>query len=307
MSAPDHLSLTQEYLRTSKTNSLDTKSQQLDNIATISDTTVGNNLGLGEDLRGIATDLVGDFERRGRVVNLATAVLIILSLVVLYVRIGGVVTSSAMANGSSRSIDGPDKSLDTLIFSTLHGIPRNREICIGVNLLEDGVTTLLALSTNLLDGLGSIQSSDVEDIFVSGSIDKVKLTALLVTVTSTGSGRDKDGSAEVVTQNGNSKCLVKATDTSELVRSKSGLFPNLEVVAVRPLSRSGSAVKGVLLVSQGLTSSKVKVGNTTDVLEERTTTLGPVGAGEVSVHASVRLVHPSIVGRGGSRQGGNES
>ncbi|CAF3583858.1 unnamed protein product [Fusarium graminearum] len=74
MSAPDHLSLTQEYLRTSKTNSLDTKSQQLDNIATISDTTVGNNLGLGEDLRGIATDLVGDFERRGRVVNLATAV-----------------------------------------------------------------------------------------------------------------------------------------------------------------------------------------------------------------------------------------
>lgn len=62
------------YLRTTKTNSLDTESQKLENVGSVANTTVGNDLGLLKDLGGVAADLVGDLERRGRVVDLTSTV-----------------------------------------------------------------------------------------------------------------------------------------------------------------------------------------------------------------------------------------
>lgn len=84
------------YLRTTKTNSLDTKSQQLDNVATVSDTTVGNNLSLLEDFRGVAADLVGNLERRWGVIGLATTV------------VGQPDTISASLNRTESVFDGSD-------------------------------------------------------------------------------------------------------------------------------------------------------------------------------------------------------
>ena len=84
------------YLRTAKTNSLDTKSQQLDNVATVSDTTVGNNLSLLEDFRGVAADLVGNLERRWGVIGLATTV------------VGQPDTISASLNRTESVFDGSD-------------------------------------------------------------------------------------------------------------------------------------------------------------------------------------------------------
>lgn len=80
-----------------------------------------------------------------------------------------------MTSGGGRGIDGPDKGLDTLSLSTLHGVPSDGQVGVGVDLtvldrgqiifigvsylLEDGAVVLLALGTNLLNSLGGIQSS----------------------------------------------------------------------------------------------------------------------------------------------------
>lgn len=59
---------------TAKTNSLDTERQKLEDISTVTDTTVGVNLDLLEDLRGLLVDLKSDLETGRAAVELTTTV-----------------------------------------------------------------------------------------------------------------------------------------------------------------------------------------------------------------------------------------
>lgn len=115
-------------------------------------------------------------------------------------------------------------------------------------------------------------------------------------------------------EDANAESLVETSDAGKLVRAESGLLPDLEVVTVgygnqvqahsllrsrlTPLAGSSGAVEGVLLVSHDLTGSKVKVGDTTNVLKGRLGSLSPVRRGEEGLETSVGLVDPLLVGRG---------
>lgn len=55
-------------------------------------------------------------------------------------------------------------------------------------------------SANLLDGLGGIESSNVENVLVGRCIDEVDLSLVRVSVGSSSGWGDEDGSREVVAQ-----------------------------------------------------------------------------------------------------------
>lgn len=50
------------------------------------------------------------------------------------VRVGGVVAGSSVASRGGRGINGPDKGLDTLSLSTLHGVPGDGKVGVRVDL-----------------------------------------------------------------------------------------------------------------------------------------------------------------------------
>lgn len=139
---------------------------------------------------------------------------------------------------------------------------------------------------------------NIEDVLLGRSINKVDLGTVRVTVGSTGGGGDEEGSAEVVSEDADSHGLVEASDTGKLVGTETSLLPYIEVVAVSPLAGSGGAVEGVLLAGHDLAGGEVKVGDTPGIGQRRTAALGPVGAGEEGLEASVGLVDPWLVGHG---------
>lgn len=99
--------------RATQTDGLDTEGQQLDDVAAVADTTVSENLGLLKDLGGVAAELVGNLEGRGRVVDLATTV------------VGQPDTVSTLLNGLEGILGGGDALKD------------DRELGVRLDLIEE--------------------------------------------------------------------------------------------------------------------------------------------------------------------------
>lgn len=99
--------------RATQTDGLDTEGQQLDDVAAIADTAVSENLSLLKDLGGVAAELVGDLEGRGRVVNLATTV------------VGQPDTISTLLNSRESVLSGGDT------------LENNRKLGVRLDLLEE--------------------------------------------------------------------------------------------------------------------------------------------------------------------------